>query len=115
MLRFIPLEYRLLAVAAAVLALFGTGYWKGHSAATARCHEAELRAEIAAMKRDRDVAAHADATEQKLNDEAARQAATREQELESYVDTLRRQKDCRRTLDGDDVDRLRRIDGKARP
>lgn len=110
MLALIPLRYRLLAVVAMAAMLFGTGYYKGHSNAASACREKELRAEIAAMKYDVAVQNAADENEAKLNSQIAANAAARETELQAYVDELRSQKDCRRSLDGADIERLRKID-----
>lgn len=113
MLKLIPLRYRIGAAVLAVLAVFAAGYWKGHSAAAGACRAKELQAQIDAMARDRVAAAQAESQERKMMDLAVKEAAGREQELQAYVDKLRGEKECRRTLDRDDVDRLRRIDGKG--
>lgn len=103
-----------LAVIGLCVGLYSAGWWRGHSSAAAACHEKELRAEIAALHRDQAVQRQADQIETELNKAAAEDSAARESELMAYVDELRTQKDCRRSLDDADLKRLRKIDSGDR-
>jgi hypothetical protein len=84
-------------------------YWKGYSAASARCHDAELRAIIATQARDLKAWEAADTA---AKDEAARLAAELIELQQMVTDyekelLLRPAPDCR--LGADDVERLRGI------
>jgi predicted DNA-binding WGR domain protein len=97
-------------------ALIVTGaYWKGRADANENCRAEEYKAVIAQMQRDVHAERQAEAfeTERQKEDEAL--ALAREAELQGYVEELRADKTCRRTLGDGDVKRLRKIDGGQRP
>lgn len=103
-------RYTLGAVIA--LGLILGAYWKGYSAASARCHDAELRAIIATQARDLKAWESADAA---AKDEAARLAAELielQQMVTDYEKELLLKPAPACTLSDADADRLRGIGGR---
>jgi hypothetical protein len=103
-------RYTLGAVIA--LGLILGAYWKGYSAASARCHDAELRAIIATQARDLKAWESADAA---AKDEAARLAAELielQQMVTDYEKEILLKPAPACTLSDVDADRLRGIGGR---
>lgn len=96
------------------LGLILGAYWKGYSAASARCHDAELRAIIATQARDLKAWESADAA---AKDEAARLAAELielQQMVQDYEKELLLKPAPNCALSADDVRALERLRGNGR-
>lgn len=95
--------------AAIALGLMLGAYWKGYTSASSRCHEAELRAQIASMKRDLAAWKAADEIEKLLQADLARQNRELQDMVTDYEKELALRPDTGCRIDGRDVERLRRI------
>lgn len=94
-----------LAGLAGVIAM-GGAYVKGRMDAAQNCREAELRAEIAAMKRDLAVAEEARSLEAAQAVELETRRQELEQEIAAYETALALRPEPACTLSPDDIDRL---------
>ena len=96
------------------LAMLGGAYWKGYSAASQNCHDAQLRAVIASMQRDISAAAQADevARAQAAALDAQRQQL--ESQVKDYEAALKSRPDPACTLSADDVRALGGVPVKRR-
>ena len=99
--------------AALAVGLLAGAYIKGHSDASAKCHDAQLRAEIASLQRDMAAWKAADAVDKMLQDELERQSADLQQKVQDYEAELSKRPDNRCGLSPDDIGRLRVIDGQG--
>lgn len=93
---------------AAGLSTVGGAYIKGRLDASGNCRAAQLEAELAALKRDRDIAKHAEEFAGQMASELAMQNANLQKQVQDYAEELaKRPVDSRCTLDKRDVDRMR--------
>lgn len=97
------------------VALIGGAYWKGYSAASANCHEAAVRAELAAVQKDLSIAQDAATAAQIAQAELQATALETDRKVERYEDELAKRPATGCALDGSDVDSLRGILAPARP
>lgn len=95
-----------LAVAGLIGAAFLATYTKGYLDARDRCQEAQLRAEIAGLKRDIAALKAADEVEAMLTQELEAERQRLAKEVEDYEAELAQRPDTRCTLSPADVDRL---------
>lgn len=93
-------------VAGLIGAAFLTTYAKGYLDARNRCQEAQLRAEIATLKRDMAALKAADEIEAMLTRDLEAERDKLEKEVEDYEAELAQRPDSRCTLSPADVDRL---------
>ena len=94
------------------LVVFGI-YEKGRMDVAAKQREAGLRAEIAILQRDRDIAKAAEADAAKKAEELAALTAQRDKEIADYAEELRARPD-RCDLTPVDIDRLHGKAGKSK-
>lgn len=91
-----------------VVAGLATGaYFKGYEVAASKCREAELRAELATMKRDIEAWKAADAMEKELQHEVDMERERLQQKVSEYEVELAARPDNRCTLGPDDIRGLR--------
>ena len=88
------------------LAMLGGAYWKGYSAASSNCHDAQLLAQIASMQRDISAAAQAQELERAQSAALEAQRQQLETQVNDYAEALKSRPDPACTLSADDVDRL---------
>lgn len=106
----IPLLLNRYTIGFLLIAGLVTGaYFKGRWTAEANCHEAELRAQIATMKRDLAAWKAADEVEKILQSEVEAERRDLQEKVTEYEIELALRPDTRCTLDGSDVERLRGI------
>jgi len=96
------------------LAMLGGAYWKGYSAASQNCHDAQLRAVIASMQRDISAAAQADevARAQAAALDAQRQQL--ESQVKDYEIALKTRPEPNCALTDADVGAVGRVPGKRK-
>lgn len=82
-------------------------YLKGRADATAKCREAELRAELVALKRDIEAWKAANYMDRLLQDELEKERRQLEKKVSEYETELAKRPDNRCLLDQRDVDSLR--------
>lgn len=104
-------KYTMGAILIAVV-VFGL-YEKGRMDMAAKQREAGLRAEIAILQRDRDIAKAAEADAAKRAEQLAADAMERDKEIAAYAEELRQRPD-RCDLTPADLNRLRIEDGKSK-
>jgi hypothetical protein len=90
-------------------ALIGGAYYKGYSSASLRCHDGELRAQIATMQRDMAAWRAADEVERMLQADLARDNADLQQKVTDYETDLATRPNPGCALSPADADRLRGI------
>jgi hypothetical protein len=95
------------------LVMLAIAYGKGRNDANANCDEDKLRAENAILTRDLLVSKEAATYDMQQREELEASIAARDMEIAEYAETLKVEKDCRRTLRSSDLERMRRIDGKS--
>lgn len=106
----IPKWLPLAGIAGAVM--LAGAYWKGHSDAAQNCREAELRAEIAALKRDVAAAEAAHRLEAAQTKELEAQRQQLAKEVADYEAALKVRPEPACTLTDDDIGRMRGQRGK---
>lgn len=91
----------------ACLSALGAAYLKGRMDSAANCREAQLRAELAALQRDRDAAKEAERASDQMAEALAAANQKLQQEVDVYEKSLALRPDARCRLDDDDLRRLR--------
>jgi len=94
-------------IAGAIIASLGAAYVKGRSDAAANCREAALAAEIAILKRDRDIARSAEAESDSMAAALAAANQKLQDEVDAYARDLALRPDSRCVLTPDDLKRVR--------
>jgi hypothetical protein len=89
------------------LGLLLGAYWKGYSAASQNCRDAELRAQIATMQRDMAAWRAADDIEKLLQSELETQRNDLQDRVKQYEIELAQRPDGKCALDQRDIDGLR--------
>jgi hypothetical protein len=93
------------------LGLLLGAYWKGYSTAAQKCHDAELRAQIATMQRDMAAWRVADEVEAALRSDLDAMNADLQDKVKTYELQLQNRPDGACRLSPADIDSLR-FDGK---
>lgn len=99
---------RYTAAGAIALGLLAGAYWKGYSVASAKCQDAELKAEIAAMQRDFAAWRAADQIETILQQQIEAERNDLQDKVAKYETELGSRTDGRCSLNDRDV---RSLDG----
>lgn len=97
-----------ICLAGGTVALAGAYFLGRHDQAQA-CHEAELRVEIASLKRDLAVAKDAETAAEKARQELEADAERMKQEIDGYAEELSKRPDPGCNLTQPDIDRLHKL------